>query len=93
MSSKTVRTHIVIPKSLLDTIDELVGQRARSRFFAEAAEKELRRRNLIQAAKTVGGSLEQVDILGWETSESAAEWVRAARRVDQAARDRSLTEP
>ena len=41
-----------------------------------------RRQKLVKAAEKAGGSLEHVDIPGWETSESAAEWVRALRRFD-----------
>jgi len=37
------------------------------------------RRKLAKAAEKAGGSLEHVGTPGWETSESAAEWVRASR--------------
>src|SRR5918912_1509457 len=82
MANEMIRTHVVIPKELLETIDALVGKRHRSEFLTEAAEKEVRRRKLIQAAERAGGSLTDVDTPGWETSESAAEWVRASRRLD-----------
>jgi|tagenome__1003787_1003787.scaffolds.fasta_scaffold20935912_3 hypothetical protein len=38
------------------------------------------RRKLAKAAERAGGSLEHVDTSGWETSESAAKWVRHSRR-------------
>jgi hypothetical protein len=78
-----MRTHVIIPKELLETIDSLVGRRARSRFLTEAAEEKLRRERLGRSLKRVAGSLKDVDIPGWESSESAAEWVRSSRRADQ----------
>jgi len=77
-----MRTHVVIPKELVDLVDELVGRRSRSRFFSEAVEEKLARVKLTRAAKRVVGSLANVDIPGWETSEAAAEWVKASRRAD-----------
>jgi metal-responsive CopG/Arc/MetJ family transcriptional regulator len=83
MSDEMMRAHVVIPKALVETIDALVGKRHRSEFLTEAAEKEVRRRKLLKAAEKAGGSLEHVDTPGWESSESAAEWVRASRRADK----------
>jgi metal-responsive CopG/Arc/MetJ family transcriptional regulator len=39
----TVRTHVIIPVELLETIDRLVGRRGRSTFLAEAAAEKLAR--------------------------------------------------
>ncbi len=82
MPKEAVRTHVVIPRELVDLVDELVGQRGRSRFFSEAVEEKLSRVRLLRAAKRVVGSLADVDTPGWETSEAASEWVRASRRAD-----------
>ena len=82
MPKETMRAHIVIPKDLLETIDELVGRRARSRFLAEAAEEKLRRVRLADVAKRAGGSLAEVDTPGWESSTAAASWVADARKAD-----------
>lgn len=38
-----VRTHVVIPVTLMAEIDKLVGKRGRSQFLTNAAEKELLR--------------------------------------------------
>jgi hypothetical protein len=48
---------------------------------------------LIKAAEKAGGSLEHIDIPGWETSESAAEWVRALRRLNNERLERIFNEP
>lgn len=93
MSEQMIRTHVVIPKALVETIDALVGKRHRSEFLTDAAEKEVRRLKLIKAAEKAGGSLEHIDIPGWETSESSTEWVRASRRSDAERLERLYKEP
>lgn len=75
-----MRAHVVVPDDLIAEIDALVGPRKRSEFFVEAARERLRRERLKAAAEAAAGSLVGIDIPGWETSESAAEWVREQRR-------------
>lgn len=77
-----MRTHILVPEPLIEAIDRLVGSRGRSAFFTEAAEREIARRRLIDAAEAAAGVLAHRDIAGWETPEAAADWVRALRRQD-----------
>ncbi len=79
---ETMRTHILIPKDLIEAIDKIVGSRGRSAFFAEAARHELERRRLIEAAARAAGSLADTDAPGWETPEQVSEWVRALRQED-----------
>ena len=93
MSKEMMRTHVVMPKALVETIDALVGKRHRSEFLSVAAEKEVRRLKLAKAVEKAGGSLEHVDTPGWESSESAAEWVRASRRSDDKRLARIFKEP
>ena len=83
MCKETMRTHVIIPTAVIESIDQLVGRRARSRFLTEAAEKELRRRRLALSARAVAGSLVGKDTPPeWDTPEGAAEWVHASRRAD-----------
>lgn len=77
-----MRTHILVPEPLIEAIDRLVGSRGRSAFFIKAAERELARRRLVEAAEKAAGVLADRDIPGWETPESAADWVRALRQDD-----------
>jgi hypothetical protein len=49
---------------------------------AEAVAEKVARLRLMEAAEEAAGSLVDVDIPGWETSESAAAWVHASRRAD-----------
>jgi len=41
------RTHIVLPRELIEEIDSIVGPRGRSAFLVETARAELRRRRLL----------------------------------------------
>ena len=75
-----MRVHFFIPDELVEAVDDMVGPRKRSEFVTEAVNKEVRRRKLLASAKKAAGSLKDVDIPGWETSESAAKWVHDLRR-------------
>ncbi len=84
MPDETVRAHVLMPRKLVASIDRLVGRRARSRFLVEAAEEKLARSRLAGLAAQLAGSLAERDIPGWETGESAAEWVSRSRQADNA---------
>lgn len=80
--SHTMRAHIIVSDELVTFIDEHVGVRGRSKFFVNAAVKEVKRIRRVEVARKVAGSLADVDIPGWETSERAEEWVRNLRKAD-----------
>ncbi|HET7036731.1 MAG TPA: ribbon-helix-helix domain-containing protein [Thermomicrobiaceae bacterium] len=80
--NETVRTHVVLPKELVEEVDRLVGPRHRSEFLAEAIAEKLRHERLMHVARRVAGSLADVAIPGWETPESTVEWVRRRRALD-----------
>lgn len=82
MSSEMMRTHIVMPKDLVDAVDRRVGPRQRSAFVIEAVEEKLRHEQRLELARQAAGSLAGVDIPGWETSEAAVAWVRKLRATD-----------
>jgi hypothetical protein len=88
MDSDMMRTQVVIPKDIIQDIDDLVGRRDRNRFLVEAVEEKLRRVRQRVALERVAGSLGDVDVPGWETPEDAASWVNASRQND----DERLTE-
>ena len=79
--SEMVRTHVLLPRDLVTRLDAVAGPRRRSEFVAEALRKELDRQRLVETMERAIGSLADVDIPGWETSESTREWVRAQRRI------------
>jgi metal-responsive CopG/Arc/MetJ family transcriptional regulator len=77
-TQETRRAHIVVPESLLDEVDRLVGKRGRSSFFVEAATERLRRVKLLESAKSVAGSLK--DLKGpWASEEETDAYVRYLR--------------
>lgn len=78
-----MRTHVVLPVELVEEVDELVGARRRSRFFADAVAEKLARLKLLRAAEVALGSLADVDVPGWETAESTGRWVRDLRAADE----------
>ena len=58
---RTKRTHSVIPEQLAAQIDRVVGRRGRSRFLAQAAEKEPMRLRRIKALRTAAGAWKDED--------------------------------
>jgi Arc/MetJ-type ribon-helix-helix transcriptional regulator len=77
-----VRTHVVLPKSLVEQIDARAGARHRSEFIAEVMTEWLRRLEMVDAAEAFAGSLKDVDTPGWNTPEETSAWVRASRALD-----------
>lgn len=82
MTTETMRTHVVLPKDLVEAVDRIVGKRKRSQFIEEAVREVVNRRRRVEAAERVFGSLADVDTPGWETPEAASAWVRESRRRD-----------
>ncbi len=72
------RAHIVLPESLVQDIDALVGPRGRSAFLVESAQTEIQRRQLLQFL--------QDDTPAWkdedhpELAQGTSAWVRSVRR-------------
>ena len=77
----TKRTHIVIPEHLVARIDILVGKRGRSKFLAQAAEKELMRLRQLKALEAAAGSWKDQDHP--ELKRGAARWVDKLRQQDE----------
>ena len=74
----TKRTHVVIPEQLVARIDIIVGKRGRSKFLAQAAEKELMRLRQLKAVEAAAGSWKDKDHP--ELRHGAAKWVDKLRR-------------
>lgn len=75
----TQRAHIVLPVELVKAIDELVGPRGRSAFLVETAEKEIRRRKLmefLEGDEPAWHDKDHPDL----AKQGTAEWVRRLRR-------------
>jgi predicted transcriptional regulator len=73
-----VRTNLLLPKDLVDAVDELAGPRGRSRYIAEVLERQVRRERWYAAARATAGAWRDHPL--FPTDESVIEWVRAGRR-------------
>ena len=89
MSEDGVRTHIVLPARLLKDVDELVGRRKRSAFFAQLAEHEVERLKLLKLARAAAGSFGPDDVPECSTPEKAYAWAREQRMEGQEESDRA----
>ncbi len=78
-----VRTHVLLPKKLLDEIDALVGPRKRSEYIAEVLEEDVRRKRLLGALAAVAATPPDQRVKGeWNNAESPAAWVHELRHTE-----------
>ncbi len=84
----TARAHIVIPRELLEAVDELVGPRKRSEFIAEAIRRQVQREQQHQAIEKYAGVLDPADYPEWANGSS--EWVHNMRQADDQHRAKKL---
>ena len=75
------RTHVIIPENLVDAIDSLVGKRGRSAFIADAAAREVERRQLLNALEQASGAWQ--DKNHPELKVGATAWVATQRHEDE----------
>ena len=73
-----VRTNLMLPKELVEAIDEVAGPRGRSRYVTEVLERQIRRDRWHAAAMATAGARKDHPL--FPTDESVVEWVRAGRR-------------
>jgi metal-responsive CopG/Arc/MetJ family transcriptional regulator len=81
-----VRTHVLLPRELVEELDRQVGPRKRSETIAALVEEFLRRKELVSAIDRFAGSLNVDDHPEWASREDIARWVHDERRRS----DRSL---
>jgi metal-responsive CopG/Arc/MetJ family transcriptional regulator len=77
----TRRTHVVIPEPLVSEIDRLVGKQNRSGFLTQAAEKELRRLQPINALEGAARAWKDKDHP--ELKAGTANWVKELRKESE----------
>jgi len=68
MSNKS-KTHLVFPTELLQTIDQLVGKRKRSKFVVEAAKEKIARERFLKALNEAAGAWTDEDHPDLNTNE------------------------
>lgn len=90
MAIERVRTHVVLPRTLLKEIDEAAGSRSRSQYIAEALQEKLARDRQDDALRQTAGILDLADYPEWDTPEKISAWVRRSRSQDIASLRRKL---
>ncbi|MGH2584276.1 MAG: CopG family ribbon-helix-helix protein [Dehalococcoidia bacterium] len=90
MTKQAVRTHIVLPRDLVEAIDRIVGARRRSRFVEEAIAEKLARERQEEALRESAGALDSTEYPDWNTPEKISAWVRNLRRQADEATSRKL---
>lgn len=90
MATETIRTHVVVPKDVVDAVDRLVGKRKRSAFFVQAVEEKLAYEEQGRALAETRGILDRESYPEWATPEKTSAWVRELRAVDDAATERKI---
>jgi hypothetical protein len=82
-SGETIRTHVVLPRELVEAVDQIVGSRRRSQYVEEAlierVKRDQQRRVLREMAET-GSVLSDEVYPYWSTPERTSAWVRQLRR-------------
>jgi hypothetical protein len=76
----SLRTHVILPEKLVAEIDALVGQRGRSAFLAEVAEREVKRRRLLEFLTSKEPIWDPADHPEIDAAGGAAAWVRKMRQ-------------
>ncbi len=75
------RTHVVVPKELMEEIDRLAGKRKRSWFITQAVRKEIQRLNFLKAVKETAGAWKDEDHP--EFKMGVNNWIRSLREEDE----------
>lgn len=83
-------TSIELPPELLAKIDEAVGPAGRKEFIVEVAEREIRRRRLLEALRNPEPIWKDEDHPEFVNGDSDS-WVRQLRREDEARMQRNFT--
>ena len=86
MADDSIRTHVVFPKELIETVDRLVGRRKRSAFVVQAVEEKLAWERLGKALTSTAGFLASNAHPEWETPEKVSASVRELRAASAIAK-------
>ncbi len=84
MVGEAVRTHVLLPRDVVDAVDRIAGRRKRSEFVTEALREKLTRELQKEALAATRGALAGADYPEWSTPEQTSAWVHNRRREDDA---------
>jgi len=73
----SVRTNLLLPEDLVESLDRVAGPRGRSRYVADAVRERLRRDERIAAVNAAAGAWRDHPL--FPTSDAVVDWVRAGR--------------
>ena len=90
--TETVRTHVVLPRRLVEEIDRLVGQRKRSEFIAGVLEDRLRAQRQLEAVEKSADILDPADYPQFATGEKISAWVHQLRQESEDSWNRKIGE-
>jgi len=79
---EAVRTHILVPRDVVEAVDRVAGKRRRSAFVTEALREKLTRERQKEALAATAGALAGADYPEWSTPEKSSAWVHDQRRRD-----------
>ena len=82
MSETKVKTHVVLPKDLLQEIGRVVGSKKRSEFLAEAAREKLKRVKLEKGIVRAAGLWTEERYPEFKTEKNVREAIRASRKAE-----------
>jgi len=85
-----VRTHVVLPRGVIEAVDRIAGRRNRSEFIAAEVRDSLIRALQREALENTAGVLAGSDYPEWETPEKTSAWVRKLRAEDNRRLERKL---
>lgn len=90
MVGEAIRTHVLVPRDVVEAVDRVAGRRKRSEFVTEALREKLTRELQKEALAATAGALAGADYPAWSTPEKTSEWVHAMRRKDDAHTEQKL---
>lgn len=73
----------MIADEVVEAIDDVVGQRGRSRFLEEAARDRLRRLALEDDLRAGGRIIDPKEYPHWRDAKATRAWVRSVRRTER----------
>ena len=79
MVKATIRTHVVLPRELVEAVDRIVGSRRRSQYVQEAVSEKLLRDRQRAALDRYAGILDPAAHPEWATPAQSSAWVRELR--------------
>jgi len=90
MARASVRTHIFLPRELIDELDQVAGAGRRSEFIVSAVAEKLARERRERVFNESAGILAAEEYPEFATGEAISAWVAELRRADAERDDQKL---